>query len=104
MKNTKKYVKNFTFNSNPGLEQEELKPWQIFSYICQLTGIFILSISIFFENVNKSNITSEDKEQVLQFVFNLVFTTPFNDTSVNENADHLASVFSDLVIYLNILF
>jgi hypothetical protein len=68
-----------------------------------VVSVFLLASVIFFQNLNKSNLDSEMKHRILRTTFTFLYDTPFLGISVSENTEHLTSVFSDLVIYLNIL-
>ena len=76
---------------------------QTFYNTLSVVSVFLSASVIFFQNLNKSSLDCDTKHRILRTTFSFLYETPFLGISMGENTEHLTSVFSDLIIYLNIL-
>ena len=77
---------------------------QALFYICALTWGFTLLFVNTLECLNNSTLDYVDKVKILNTIFHPFFNSSFNKISEQENTEYLTLIFSDLIIYLNLLF
>ena len=88
------------------LPWDDSNSWTIqktFVYVCSLTWGFTWTFVKSLECVNGSTLNYADKVQLFNTIFSPLFNPLFNKISEQENTEYLTLIFSDLIIYLNLL-